>query len=440
MDDNGALTFGPRRVPLSVLDLAPVPEGGSVGDALRATIDLARQVERLGFRRFWVAEHHNMPGIASSAPPVLIGHIADATTAIRVGSGGVMLPNHASLVVAEQFGMLEALHPGRIDLGIGRAPGTDQVTAAALRRSVEALSEDDFPDQLMDLLGFFTGRWPEGHPFARITAVPGRDHQPAMWLLGSSGYSAQVAGLLGLPFAFAHHFSPANTLPALALYRQHFRPSPTLTEPYAMVAAAVVCADTDERAGFLAGSGALSFLRLRSGRPGRLPSPEEAAGYPYNDLERAFIEDRRVTQIIGSPDTVQRGLASLLEATAADELMLTTMVFDPADRLRSFELLAALARVPQPHDSGPGRSRLPARTSCRVGRPGGCPPGTIVLGRAARPRSWSKLRCCLPGRTPGRSGCRHGRCRTRRARRVAGPAWTRSRPRTRPSPWRCHLR
>ena len=253
--DNVALTFGPRAVPLSVLDLAPVPDGGTAGGALRATIDLARHAEHLGFRRFWVAEHHNMPGIASSAPPVLIGHIADATESIRVGSGGVMLPNHVSLVVAEQFGMLEALHPGRIDLGIGRAPGTDQVTAAALRRSPEALSADDFPEQLMDLLGFFTGRWPEGHPFAQITAVPGRGNQPDMWLLGSSGYSAQVAGLLGLPFAFAHHFSPANTLPALALYRQHFRPSEVLERPYAMVAAAVVCAETDERARWLAGSG-----------------------------------------------------------------------------------------------------------------------------------------------------------------------------------------
>ncbi|HEY6314814.1 MAG TPA: LLM class flavin-dependent oxidoreductase [Streptosporangiaceae bacterium] len=341
-----ALTFGPAAVPLSVLDLAPVPEGGNAGDALRATIDLARRAERLGFRRFWVAEHHNMPGIASSAPAVLIGHIADATDIIRVGSGGVMLPNHVSLVVAEQFGMLEALHPGRIDLGIGRAPGTDQVTAAALRRSPDALSADDFPDQLMDLLGYFTGRWPEGHPFARITAVPGRGYQPAMWLLGSSGYSAQVAGLLGLPFAFAHHFSPASTLPALELYRSHFRPSETLGEPYAMVAAAVVCADTDERARWLAGPGALSFLRLRAGRPGPLPSPEEAAAYPYNELERAFVQDRQATQLIGSPETVRRGLAELLKATAADELMITTMVFDPADRLRSFELLAALARQP----------------------------------------------------------------------------------------------
>ncbi len=350
--DHQGLRLDPGAVPLSVLDLAPVPDGGTAGDALRATIDLARHAERLGYRRFWVAEHHNMPGIASSAPAVLIGHLADATSSIRVGSGGVMLPNHVSLVVAEQFGMLEALHPGRIDLGIGRAPGTDQVTAAALRRSPEGLSEDDFPDQLMDLLGYFTGRWPEGHPFAQITAVPGRGNQPAMWLLGSSGYSAQVAGLLGLPFAFAHHFSPANTLPALSLYRAHFRPSEVLDQPYAMVATAVVCADTDERARFLAGSGALSFLKLRSGRPGPMPSPEEAAAYPYTGLERAFVEDRQATQIIGAPETVRRGLADLLTATSADELMLTTMVFDPADRLCSFELVADLARNPRTEDLG----------------------------------------------------------------------------------------
>jgi luciferase family oxidoreductase group 1 len=348
MDRGPALTFGPESVPLSILDLAPVPDGGNAGDALRATIDLARHAEQLGYTRFWVAEHHNMPGIASSAPPVLIAALADATTTLRVGSGGVMLPNHVSLVVAEQFGMLEALHPGRIDLGIGRAPGTDQATAAALRRSPEGLSEDDFPDQLMDLLGYFTGRWPEGHPFAQITAVPGRGHQPAMWLLGSSGYSAQVAGLLGLPFAFAHHFSPANTLPALALYREHFRPSEVLDRPYAMVATAVVCADTDDRARWLAGSGALAFLKLRSGRPGPLPSPEEAEAYPYTHLDRAYILDRQATQVIGAPPAVRRGLTELLKATAADELMLTTMVFDPADRLRSFELVADLARTPSP--------------------------------------------------------------------------------------------
>jgi luciferase family oxidoreductase group 1 len=315
---------------LSVLDTAPVPEGGDPAGALRATIDLARHAERLGYHRYWVAEHHNMPGIASSTPAVLISHIADATSTMRVGSGGVMLPNHTSLVVAEQFGMLEALHPGRIDLGIGRAPGTDQVTATALRRSPEALSADDFPEQLLDLLAFFTGVWPDGHPFAQITAVPGRGQQPAVWLLGSSGYSAQVAALLGLPFAFAHHFSAANTLPALALYRSHFRPSAALDHPHAMVAASVICADTDDHARWLAGSGALSFVRLRSGRPGPLPSPEEAAAHPYTEAERAFIADRQASSIVGSPQTVRRGLEELLDATAADELMITTMTYDPA--------------------------------------------------------------------------------------------------------------
>jgi len=332
-----------RDVPLSVLDLAPIPAGGTAGQALHATTDLARRAEQLGYHRFWVAEHHNMPGIASSAPPVLVGHLADATSSIHVGSGGVMLPNHVSLVVAEQFGMLEALHPGRIDLGIGRAPGTDPATAAALRRSPEGASADDFPGQLSDLLGFFSGQWPEGHPFAAITAVPGQGNLPALWLLGSSGYSAQVAGLLGLPFAFAHHFSAASTVPALALYRDRFRASQTLGKPYAMVAAAVICAGTDEQAQWLAGPSALSFLRLRTGRPGPLPSPEEAAAYPYTPLDREIIASRQASSIVGSPETVRRGLTALLADTGADELMITTMVFDPADRVRSFELVAELA-------------------------------------------------------------------------------------------------
>src|SRR5580693_2056172 len=338
-DANLPLTLA--GVPLGVLDLAPVPEGATAGDALRATIGLAQRTEELGFTRFWVAEHHGMPGVASSSPPVLIGHIADATRTIRVGSGGVMLPNHSSLVVAEQFGMLEALHPGRIDLGIGRAPGTDQATAQALHpRASEGRGPDDFPRQLTDLLGFFTGSWPENHPYRQVHAVPGEGNGPGLWLLGSSGYSAQVAGALGLPFAFAHHFMPANTLPALELYRESFRPSETLTEPYAMVAAGVICAETDERARFLAGSSALSFLRLRQGRPGRVPSPEEAAAYSYSDLEQAFIADRQATQLIGAQDTVRSGLTELLKRTEADELMLTTQTYSPADRLRSFELVA----------------------------------------------------------------------------------------------------
>jgi luciferase family oxidoreductase group 1 len=330
-------------VPLSVLDLAPVATGSSVSEALQASIELAVRVEALGYQRFWVAEHHNMPGIASSSPPVLLAAIAARTSTIRVGSGGVMLPNHAPLVVAEQFGMLEALHPGRVDLGIGRAPGTDQLTAYALRRSVEALSADEFPTQLTDLMGFFSGQWPAGHLMAQITAVPGKGNAPDLWLLGSSGYSAQVAGALGLPFAFAHHFSPANTLPALELYRSSFRPSETLAEPYALVCAAVLCAADDATARRLAEPAALGFLKLRAGRPATMPTPTETDAYPYSPADRSFIAGRLDSQIIGSPETVRRRIVELLTATAADELMLTTSTFDPADRLRSFELIADLA-------------------------------------------------------------------------------------------------
>jgi luciferase family oxidoreductase group 1 len=324
------------ELPLSVLDLSPVAAGTTSGEALRHTTELARRTEELGYHRFWVAEHHNMPAIASSAPAVLIGHLADATSRIRVGSGGVMLPNHAPLVVAEQFGTLEALHPGRIDLGIGRAPGTDQLTALALRRTMEGLSAEQFPQELIDLIGLFTG----GDAPARITATPGLGDMPAIWLLGSSGYSAQLAGMLGLPFSFAHHFSAANTLPALALYRENFRPSRWLERPYAMVAVNTICADTDERAEWLAGPAALSFLRLRTGMPEPLTTPEEAAAYPYTPNEREIAWGRFGQQAVGSADTVRARLADLLERTKADELMLTTMVYDISDRIRSFELVA----------------------------------------------------------------------------------------------------
>jgi luciferase family oxidoreductase group 1 len=321
--------------PMSVLDLAPVAAGATTGEALRHTTELARRTEELGYHRFWVAEHHNMRSIASSAPAVLLAHLAAATSTIRLGSGGVMLPNHAPLVVAEQFGTLEALHPGRIDLGIGRAPGTDQVTALALRRTMEGLSAEGFPRELADLMNYFSDERP-----GQIVATPGRGEQPAIWLLGSSGFSAQLAGLLGLPFSFAHHFSAANTLPALALYRQNFRPSRWLDKPYAMVAVNAVCAETDERAEWLAGPSGLSFLKLRSGRPEPLATPEEAAAYPYNDLEREFVEQRREGQALGSPETVRRQLTDLLARTGADELMLTTMVYDVADRVRSYQLIA----------------------------------------------------------------------------------------------------
>jgi luciferase family oxidoreductase group 1 len=322
-------------VPLSVLDLAPVAAGTTSGQALRHTTELAQRAEALGYRRFWVAEHHNMPAIASSAPAVLIAHLAGATSTIRVGSGGVMLPNHPPLVVAEQFGTLEALHPGRIDLGIGRAPGTDQLTALALRRTMKGLSAEQFPQELTDLMDLFAGA-----PDARITAHPGAGDQPAIWLLGSSGYSAQLAGLLGLPFSFAHHFSSANTEPALALYREYFRPSRWLSEPYAMVAVNAICADTDERAQWLAGPAALSFLQLRAGAPQPLATPDEAAAYPYTEQERQFAADRATGQAIGSPETVSRQLSDLLARTQANELMLTALVYDVADRIRSLELIA----------------------------------------------------------------------------------------------------
>ncbi|GGM07690.1 LLM class flavin-dependent oxidoreductase [Dactylosporangium sucinum] len=320
------------ELPLSVLDVAPVAANGSAGEALRFTTELARRTEALGYRRFWVAEHHNMPAIASSSPAVLLAHLAAATTTIRVGSGGVMLPNHAPLVVAEQFGTLEALHPGRIDLGIGRAPGTDQYTALALRRTMEGLSAENFPEELQSLIGYFTGG-------ERILASPGHGERPEVWLLGSSGFSAQLAGLMGLPFAFAHHFSSQNTLPALELYRRTFRPSEVLDRPYAMVAVSATVAETDEEAEFLAGPASLSFLRLRSGRPEALATPEEAAAYPYTPREREFVLERRAGQALGSPATARRQLTELLEQTQADEFMLTCMVYDLKARIRSFELV-----------------------------------------------------------------------------------------------------
>ncbi|WP_375480962.1 LLM class flavin-dependent oxidoreductase [uncultured Jatrophihabitans sp.] len=328
-------------VPLSVLDLAPVADGVSTTDALRATISVAQQADELGYTRFWVAEHHNMTGIASSAPAVLIGAIAGATERIRVGSGGVMLPNHAPLAIAEQFGTLASLYPGRIDLGLGRAPGSDGLTAAALRRTTD-LQADHFPEELGELACFLADDFPADHPFARVKAVPAGDLQPPLWLLGSSTFSAELAGMLGLPFAFAHHFSGTNTLPALAKYRESFREGGLLTKPYAMVTVNTVCAPTDEEADRLALPGALSFLRLRQGNPGRMPTPEQAAAYPWTPREQQFVLERRAGQAIGSPDTVRRQLAQLLDATEADELMITAQVYDVDDRRRSLSLVREL--------------------------------------------------------------------------------------------------
>ena len=326
---------------LSVLDLSPVGEGSSPAEALRNSIELAQHVERLGFVRYWVAEHHNMPGIASSSPAVLLAHAASATSTIRIGSGGVMLPNHAPLVVAEQFGMLEALHPGRVDLGIGRAPGTDQLTARALRRTGALFSEEEFPAQLVELLGYFTGDFPAGHPYARITATPGLGYQPALWLLGSSDYSAQVAGLLGMPFSFAHHFASDNTLAAVQAYRASFRPSDALAEPYVMLGVAVICAETEEEAQWLAGPSRLAFARLRTGRPGRYPTPEQAAAHEFTPMEQEIIRSWTVSSVVGTPEQVRAALDQLTARTGADELMITTMVHGHRDRFRSYELVAA---------------------------------------------------------------------------------------------------
>lgn len=326
-------------IPLSVLDLSPISEGSGAAVALHHTIDLARHTEKLGYHRFWLAEHHNMPGIASAATAVLIGQVATATERIRVGSGGVMLPNHAPLVVAEQFGTLEAFHPGRIDLGLGRAPGTDQRTAVALRGSAAALAARDFPNQLDELIGYFS---PDAD--RAVSAVTAEGNKPPIWLLGSSGFSAQLAGMLGLPFSFAHHFSAQNTLPALQIYREAFRPSAVLDEPYAMLGVSVVCADTDEQAQYLAAPSALTFLSLRRGKPIALPSPQDAADYPYTELDRQFIAERMESNIVGSPETVRKGLESLLADTQADELMVTTMVHGHEDRLRSYDLVAELAK------------------------------------------------------------------------------------------------
>jgi luciferase family oxidoreductase group 1 len=330
---------GRLSVPLSVLDLCPVPTGESVGEALSRSVDLARHVERWGFTRYWVAEHHNMPGIASCAPAVLVGRIAAATSTLRVGSGGVMLPNHPPLTVAEQFGTLEAMHPGRIDLGIGRAPGTDRATAQALRRRAEGLPALDFARQLAELLAYFGGQPGADYAPGQIRAIPAEGNEPNVWLLGSTGYSAELAGRLGLPFAFAYHFSAANARPAVALYRQTFRPSAALAEPYCVISVSVVCAEDVTRARWLHGSSRLSTLRLRAGRPATLPSPEEAADRQYSAAEQTVMAEATSSHVVGDPATVIELLDDLVASVGADELMVTTSTFAHADRLASYELL-----------------------------------------------------------------------------------------------------
>ena len=329
-------------IPLNVLDLASRPAGGTNADAVAGTIQLAQAAERLGYERFWVAEHHGMPAIASSAPAVLIAGVAAATERIRVGSGGVMLPNHAPLVVAEQFGTLRALYGDRIDLGIGRAPGTDGATAMALRRSPEGLGVEDFPQQLLDLFGFFYGGMSDANPLHGITAIPGLGDAPQIWLLGSSGYSAQVAAALGIPFAFAHHFAGENTEAALNLYRSRFEPSDTLSEPHTMIAVNVIADEDPQTVRALSLPGQLSFLRMRQGLKPEPVSVEEALAHEFTPLEEEFIASRNARQAIGTPDEVKARLEALLASTQVDELMVSSGAATLEGRIRSLEIVREL--------------------------------------------------------------------------------------------------
>jgi len=321
-------------IPFSILDLSPVAEGSTPADALRNSLDLAQHGERLGYKRFWVAEHHSMPGIASAATSVVIGHIGAGTNTIRIGSGGIMLSNHAPIVIAEQFGTLEALFPGRVDLGLGRAPGSDGLTMRALRRRLDAA--DEFPKQLQELLYFL--KTPANGQ--KVQAVPGGGSQIPIWLLGSSDFNARLAGQLGLPFSFAAHFSPENTLPALAIYRDNFRPSDVLKKPLAMVAVNIFAADTDGEAEKLATSQHQSFLNLVRGRPGKIQPPVDDMETIWTPAEKALVQARLGGSIIGGPEKVRSGLEDLIRSTGADELIINAITYDHDARIRSYEIVA----------------------------------------------------------------------------------------------------
>jgi luciferase family oxidoreductase group 1 len=325
-------------VPLSILDLAPICLGSDATTALRNTLDLAQHAEGWGYRRFWLAEHHNMPGIASAATSVVIAHVAGGTKSIRVGAGGVMLPNHSPLVIAEQFGTLAALFPGRIDLGLGRAPGTDGLTARALRRDFET-GADTFPQDVLELQGYFK----PAEPGQRIRAVPGAGLEVPIWLLGSSLYSAQLAALLGLPFAFASHFAPDLLQQAASIYRARFQPSASLERPYVMLGLNVFAAETDAAAKRLFTSVQQAFVTLRRGQPGPLPPPVDTMEGFWSPAEKATAEHTLRYSIVGSAETVRKGIAEFVEREQPDEIMATAMIFDHAARLRSFEMLAEIA-------------------------------------------------------------------------------------------------
>jgi luciferase family oxidoreductase group 1 len=323
-----------KDIPLSILDLSPILQGGTVGDAFRRTRELARQAERLGFHRYWLAEHHGMPGIASAATAVLIGHVAGATSTIRVGSGGIMLSNHAPLVIAEQFGTLESLYPGRIDLGLGRAPGSNQLTARALRRTLQG--DDEFPQQLAELREYLQPSSSAPH----VHAVPGQGLDIPIWLLGSSDFSAQLAAHLGLPFAFAGQFSPAYMQTALALYRDRFQPSAALDKPYAMVGVNVFAASTESEARKLSTSHQQMHVNLIRGTPGQLPPPVDSMDGLWSPHEQASVEATLRASIVGDPAQVRDQLEAFVRATQADELIIHSMIFDHAARLHSYDIVA----------------------------------------------------------------------------------------------------
>jgi len=324
-------------IPFSILDLSPIVQGQTASDALRNSLDLAQHAERWGFRRFWLAEHHNMPGIASAATAVAIGFVAGGTSSIRVGSGGIMLPNHAPLVIAEQFGTLASLYPNRIDLGLGRAPGTDQLTAHALRRDLAATTEN-FPRDVQELQFYFE----DPEPGQRIRAVPGAGLRVPIWILGSSTFGAQLAGLLGLPFSFASHFAPDDLLTALQLYRERFASSRQLDRPYAMPGISVIVADTEAEAKRLFTSQQQSFINLRRGMPGPMPPPiDDIEGY-WTPAEKTMVEHALRYAIVGAPDAVKEKLEAFIELTGANELIIGAHVYEHAARLRSFEIVAGL--------------------------------------------------------------------------------------------------
>ena len=325
-------------VPLSVLDLSPIIQGGDAALALKNSLDLAQHAERWGYRRYWVAEHHNMPGIASAATSVVIGHIAGGTSTIRVGAGGIMLPNHAPLVIAEQFGTLAALFPGRIDLGVGRAPGTDQRTALALRRTLQG-DIDDFPKDVLELIAYMGDPRP-GQP---VRAIPGQGSKVPVWMLGSSTYGAQLAAALGLPYAFASHFAPEQLTQALELYRAQFRPSPFLDKPHVMLGINVVAAKTDAEAQYLFTSLQQAFVNLRTGNPGPLPPPiADISAYFTDPRIEAILKSVLSLAQVGSPETVKAGVEAFIAQHQPDELMVTGQIFDHAARLRSYEILSKL--------------------------------------------------------------------------------------------------